>query len=232
MKIILPILLLFCCISNIFSQYEKPDLNVKGVIKEIEMQEAYSNTGSAILMTKFKIAYSLKNQGSKPVIFMQNHPYINQSQVVAEKFNNEPFLVWTFGISDKLATFPTRWEKMTAEMDRPSPPAHLTRIVKPGETIEFEEFTTLDIPKFTPYSMASFLDYIQKRSPAQLKTTLDTWTTVTFFINSQSRESIQTNFAKSLRKKWIDFGYLWIDDIEVEPISIDCDSVIFKILID
>lgn len=75
------------------------------------------------------------------------------------------------------------------------------------------------------------LNFIQQHSPALINAKYETWSTLTLVINGKSREEKKKEFANKLRKKWKNIGYLWTEELQGEPISIDFNSVIFKTLL-
>lgn len=238
MKSILLAFILISSSSLVFAQNKKPSLKITGDVKEIAMQEIYPNKESAFYITYIKLNLKLENTGSVPVIFLQPNPLVKDAEVITDDNGNKTVLSRTLGATSSFLMDANKWEKLKTSLNKSTPPRKETRIVNPNEIIEFEGFVRLNIPRFKAetdlfsagYSLT--LDSLQKHSPANINLELETWSTLTLVINGKSRESKKKDFAKELKKKWENIGYLWTDEIVAEPISIDFNSVIFKTLID
>ncbi len=237
MKIILALIISTFNVSLTFAQSEKPNLQITGTVKEIALQEVYPETDSAFYITYIKLNLKLNNNGLTPIIFLQNTPLIKNATVFQTENEKEIFLSQTLNASSSFLMSLNDWEKLKRDLNKSIPPVKKTLIISAGNQIEFEGFIRLNIPRFkveqlSPFSIESqTLDFIKKHSPAQIKSTLETWSTLTLVINKKSQEEKKQKFAKKLRDKWKNIGYLWIEDIESEPITIDFNSVIFKKLI-
>lgn len=197
------------------------------------MQEIYPNTTSALYITYIKLNLKLTNTSAVPIIFLQNEPIIKYAEVVQPEDENDIFLAETDGASSSFMMSSSDWKKLKTKLDKPKPNKE-TRIINPNVTIEFEGFVRLNIPKFQNeqpgiFRKISTLDFIQKQTSVKLKARCETWYTLSLF--ERSTEKKKKEFANKLRNKWAKFGYLWTKDIEIEPISIDFNSVIFKTLV-
>ncbi len=237
MKNFTVLIILIFGVSLTFAQTEKPNLQVTGTVKEIVLQEVYPNKDSAFYITYIKLNLKLKNNGLTPIIFLQNKPLVKKATFFQTENGKEIFLSRTLDASSSFLMSLNDWEKLKRDLDKSTPPDKKTLTVNAGSEIEFEGFIRLNIPRFkveqsSPFSIQSqTLDFIQKHSPAQIKSTLETWSTLTLVINGKSQERKKQRFANKLRDKWKNIGYLWTEDIEVEPITIDFNSIVFKKLI-
>ena len=250
MKIILSLVTFVLCVSAAFSQNQKPNVKITGTVKEIAMQ-GVPKSDPSFYITYIKLNLKLENKGSVPVIFLQPNPIIKSATVVTTKEGNEILLAKTLNIGSSFAMMAKDWGKFKAKLDKTNPPKKRTRFVKPNEIFEFEGFIRLNIPKssraiYRPDQNSKTetvvilddeyenetLDFMKRQSPAQINIISETCSTLSLILNGKSGESKKIEFANKLRNKWKNVGYLWTEDIEAEPISIDFNSVIFKTLID
>jgi hypothetical protein len=237
MKIFWILLFIALNVMLAFAQLQKPTLKITGSIKEIAMQESYPNTKSAFYITYIKLNLKLTNEGSVPVIFLQDTPVIISADILQRENGNDIFLAGNPNSRSSYFMEAKDWTKLKSSLDKPTPPISSTRTVNPKETLEFEGFVRLNIPKFDDYTQDFYrktatLNFIQKHSPAQINFRCATWSTLTLVINGRTKEKKKSEFAEKLRNRWKNFGYLWTEDIEAQPLSTDFNSVIFKTLID
>lgn len=237
MKVIVFSLAVFFLNSFVFAQDINPNLALTGVVKEIAAQEIYPNSKSAFFIVYIKANLKLTNNSHLPIIFLQSHPFVKNAEILKSEQNAEILLAENLNERISSSSMMTRdeWKNLKASLDKSAPPKEITRVIAPKESIEFEGFIRLNIPKFedqqpTAFKKISTLDFIQKQSPALLKIECETWYTLSLIEKSTDKK--KADFADKLRKKWKDIGYLWTDEIKAEPILIDFNSLVFKKLID
>lgn len=214
---------------------ERPNLVLTGEIKEIIAEEINPNTSSGLYIVYITLNLKLENKGLAPVIFLQPNPIVYDAFVKNEEQN---ILATTPGFRTSIAMFSNDWEKIKKKLDKKIPPPEEIITIQPNQTKSFENFVRFNIPKYgAEYSLTRVLlnqnlSLLQKLSPLKLYLDCESWTTLPLHINNKVRESLKTRFGKKLRQKWVKYGYLWLDHINSEPISINFNSIIFKNLVD
>ncbi len=236
MKIIIALIILLSSLSVVFAQSEKPTLQITGTVKEIALQEIPPNSDSSFYITYIKLNLKLENKGSVPVIFLQPNPLSVFAKVISIKEGNEILLAESDNVGPAFAMLEKDWKKLKKSLNKSIPPNKKTRTIKPSESFEFEGFVRLNIPKSYQHQPilggeTKTLNFMKSHSPAQINIICLTWTTLPLFSKGKSRDYEKAEFADELRYKWKNVGYLWTDEIKVEPIIIDFNSVVFKKLI-
>ena len=218
--------------SFAFAQTETPKLTITGMVEEIALEKRPDDSDSYI--SDIKIRLTLKNESSVPIIFLQKHFISTNAEVTAQTEENEIQLGRTLNIGSSFAMKKKEWRELKKKYKKPKPPENLTRIVNPNETIEFEDVINLDSALSNSGSIGvlsnrtASLGIWKKQSQIQMKIRYETWSPLELRLGGKFREDKKIGFVKKLRKKWKNFGYLWTDNIEVEPISINFNPTTFK----
>ena len=73
--------------------------------------------------------------------------------------------------------------------------------------------------------------FLRQLGGLRMKMLALSWSPLPLIIKGKSGEEEKAKFAGHLREKWKKFGFLWTDEIPVEPILIDFNRVLYKKLL-
>ncbi len=128
------------------------------------------------------------------------------------------------------------WQEVKNEIDSKMLPSNQIQIIKSGEALDFDaDWSFIFLKKKAINSNDPFWGYSSEYDVLsnEIKNAKDLSLQVTYRVWSselESRSDIKHKkpFGKKLQKRWKKFGYLWLDDIVSEPISLDlnCATVI------
>jgi len=117
------------------------------------------------------------------------------------------------------------YRKLSEDLDRREPPPTLTRILKPGESWEWQTTVSLRFEATTNHRYPSVPTWEEMRTqPSPL------WLSVSFEMWPFNAEYFKPNLAAHLQKRWRNIGWLWIGHesgrmhlarLASEPIELD-----------
>jgi hypothetical protein len=229
MKHLFLILILTLWSISTFAQVlENPlerNLVLTGTVSEITMS-------ASIVYVRLNL--TLKNEGSVPVIFLQTAPSVSDATL---RIGNHAVPETLTDILAKSVIEQTSsemnsetWVKFKKSLEKRVPPKDRTLTILPKQTKNFSGFVKFDLKNTTRFKNQS-LSLIQRLSPVEIHLICETMNTLPLKIDNKNAESLNLNFVKNLRKRWKKTGYIWIEPITSEPISIDFNSIIYKKLI-
>ena len=171
----------------------------------------------------FKVTYCFEfvNDGTEPIILLQPNYWLKPwfegivlSRTVEDMRAARYVSVQTHGPA--LDDSPV-WKRLRIKLDQPKPPGDLTRILAPGKRWKITENSYISFKKKgviiqpdQPWAV------IRKISPLYLQARFIMWP----FNLEPDREWDNPKFGKRLRKRWKQYGTLWLDNIDSEPIPI------------
>lgn len=200
-------------------------------VKSIELENDSSSSTVRFIIT---LSQEVVNDGEKPVIFLKDR--LELRGISLGKSPN------TFSLLSKLVleyhgesvNTSLEWTKFRNNLDKPSPPTEIVRILMPNESIKSEGIISVTLPKETHkgnFSKGNFADEreswanIKQLSSVWLQTNCQVWS-LNLETSAKNRDKLK--FGKKLQRRWKKYGYLWLDDIVSEPIPLDLSSAVVK----
>jgi hypothetical protein len=198
---------------------------LRGRVERVEIRPEDSPSKYAMTPVYITLKLSIINTGKAPLIFLRREPDCNQAVIAKNAdeldIRNRKFLAYSGRGSSEITS--KKWANLHKSLNRALPPSALTRILAPGESFDFDGLIRLDLPK-EPAMYASSptrsesLTRLQELSPVLLKVRCDPWPLNLDGVNN-GRHKLK--FGRELQLKWKHFGWLWLDDIYSEPITLD-----------
>lgn len=236
------LILLLVIFSIQFAKAEEK-LKLSGKVENIKITEKKD-----ILQIDANVRMSLKVIGTEPLLFWkQTYPHDESLRGHFLGLNLRVFgflatedkekLLYLNGLPLPSIQRTKQWQDIVAEMDGKSPPENQVQSIKSGETVDFDEAWTFiflkrkAIGSNDPYwgygSDSNVLaDEILKAKDLKIRVKYRVWSPE---LEPRSAASIDKKpFGKKLQKRWKKYGYLWLDDITSEPISLDLSSAVVK----
>lgn len=113
------------------------------------------------------------------------------------------------------------WQNIRKEFDRKIPPQHRIKFLNPGQSFEFESRVRVSfLREQDPYSVNrenALWNEIVAAKCLVLRMTYRIWS---LELEPRSGDRNDRPFGKELQKRWKDYGYLWLEDINSQPIEI------------
>lgn len=237
---LLPLGLVFLLSS--FAVRAEGQLELSGKITDIGIEEKGGSVRVSV-----RLQMSLKAVGETPVmVWKQTNPN-ESSQRAFLCVYSKVLGVLAKGSGEKILHYNTcalpsiqrtsAWQDVIKRLDSATPPASEIRVIKPGESFDFNDewaFTFLkrkagnsNDPLWGLSSDHDVLwDEIKEARNLTLELAYRVWSS-----ELEPRSDIAVDekpFGKRLRNKWKESGYLWLDDIVSEPVPIDLGSVVVK----
>jgi hypothetical protein len=227
MKICILLILLVGTVLGQSKANEKKTYKLEGHAGEVETK--YYNDGGRVHI-RININYRLTNISNQNLILWK--PLINPDGIPLR-------LGYTFSkTSDFSATsiiekhyggpsnsYADEWSKLRKLLDVGQPPEELTIILKPNESWEFTSPVFIIGFKGERSDKISF-ETLEKVSPIWVKTYHEAWS---FNIEPKAEDrSTKLVFGRMLKKRWINYGHLLLNDIVSEPIPLDLSSMVGK----
>lgn len=128
------------------------------------------------------------------------------------------------------------WQDIQNELDNKTPPSNMVQIINSGESFDFYgdwKFIFLkkkalgsNDPLWGYGSMYDVLwDEMKDVKNLSLQVTYRVWSSE---LEPRSAKRDKRPFGKKLQKRWRKYGYLWLDDIQSEPIALDLKTAVVR----
>jgi hypothetical protein len=206
-------------------------LKLTGTVKNIEISENKSKEFSRSFIY-VHLNFRLKNTGEKPILLFNQNPgclSVAVAQKIEELENrNGSFSFYRFATSSSFID-DKMWKLNKDLLDIKKPPSNKIFSLLPEQSIEYEDGFRLDVPKeeskrfeFSPWERKT-LSELKQLSPVFIK--LQGCSVRGYGINEAKKDRFL--FAQKLQKRWMKYGYLWLEDVVSEPIQLDLNNTIF-----
>jgi hypothetical protein len=199
------------CVKN------DPHVRIFADIKGIELIKSDAN----IIGFRVQLTIHIVNTSSEPVIILAGEPLIYKANVpvigpIALARTKEDAITCRYIIHNGFLPARDRsaeWMELGKALDCKLPPEKLTRTIAPGVDWEFERNFTFGVwDDLIDEKYA--LDVIRKDPNVWFQVDLLMWP------NNLEKDMLHPEFGLTLRERWKDTGYLIIDNLRTEPISI------------
>lgn len=207
------ILLAFLC-SLPFSIYgqgaeDAQGLVVRGRVLDIQLTSPDKN----YVNVTAQLNLDFTNAGDEPIIILQpvgkEHHYIFWQAGVVLTRTREPAYgekeVLSSGLLPSVYKFPF-FRELGQRLDKPAPPAGLTRTLQPKETWSWNPTIFFKIASKADYSMSSDLGWEEIG-----KIDAPLWMRVSYSIFPSNIGSFNKNLGEVLQRRWRKYGRLWFD---------------------
>ncbi|HEV7646406.1 MAG TPA: hypothetical protein VGO50_20905 [Pyrinomonadaceae bacterium] len=189
-----------------------------------------TETSSERVYVNLSIEYELKNTSKINLIFWKrNLPEFDPEPTFTGKmvsksfyFDNNDILEDIYGgPSDSYAE---KYSVLRKSLNQNGPPVQSTMTLRPQESRKFtSEVTLITDRKENKRTHELSFEKLRSISPVWLKTHYEVWSSN--IEPKGKRRDIDLTFGKTLRKRWIKYGYLMLKDITSDPIQVMLNSV-------
>ena len=181
---------------------------------------------------KISLVLEFVNTGSQPIIIMK--PWLDDrfwhggtclSKTIDDSLGNRCY--FSSGMWESISRG-DEYRRLAGQLDQPSPPPSLTRILKPGEAWTTESEINIRFEDDARSYRVPWQEMKQLSSPLWMRLSFEMW--------PFNVETFKPNLAAKLRKRWRPYGNIWIGEripprmhlarIQSEPIELDWRSVI------
>jgi len=122
----------------------------------------------------------------------------------------------------RLSMFPPKWTALRAGLDKPSPPTAETRTLMPNETWLVDASVGVTVPVDPKRDISSVnkesLEVIRRLSPIWFRVTCEVWP---WNLEGMGPSREKLEFGHKLQGRWHQFGLLWLDEVNSEPMKLD-----------
>src|SRR6266404_2169031 len=200
---------------------EVPVVVLRGQIESTELRDTTASGVSLVI----KLKLELHNNGSKPVIFL-NDPVPTITGATLNKLASDP--PHSALVSDyrgPSVDTSSKWLTLRRSLDKAQPPSELVRILPPGESWWFEDSVGVGLP--TEAGKSNYIprratwESIQELSPVWLHVNWEVWPSNV----EPSKNPNKLSFGLALQRRWKNVGLLRLDGIYSEPIMLDLKRV-------
>ena len=190
------------------------DISIDG--KSVSLEKRKDNVGNIVY--RVNLVVRVKNSGATPVIIYPGNPHVDNMAIAISK----PKALAGDFIYDKSAGLGKSYDfKLHRRMDKSSPPLSMFVILASNKTTEIRLQTFFYWSRNEPVSQNANGD-INLINPLWAKIKVKTWP------NKVELDGLgnENPFGEKLRERWRKYGYLWLDDIESEPIELKVGDLI------
>ena len=219
-------LLLLCCTPAAGSESGPPGYIIRGKVIKAEV-EAEARGGAICHLT---LDLEFVNTASEPVILLQpsrGHAFWVGGKRLAKSYEDAALGRNLLHDSQQwLSIMNTpEYRELAGRLDKPLPPADVTRTLKPGEAWKYRAAVDIFFPKSRDYcSTAPCVagDELNGLSPLWLTLQLEMW--------PSNVENFKPDLGGKLSRRWRKVGRLWVGrkgggfwfaDMTTEPIFLD-----------
>jgi hypothetical protein len=188
-------------------------LSLRGRVADVRLVEENNHS----VRFKLKLALKFINNSNKGVILLRQDYWLGAETLAISPEATEAHKL-IYSSSHWPSVYSARkWVELRKQLDKPSPPADLTRIIAPGESFDYETEAMLYIQKRGSSNRINQIwEEIKLISPVWLQVTLETWA-----VNIEPRVDPQNpQFGKKLQQRWKKFGELQLERLASEPMPL------------
>lgn len=218
-KFFLAVIVFVILLVNNSKANDMSGLKLTGQIVNIEISE---ENEKAVLLKLF-LNLKFTNEGTKPIILYWHDFWINSANLFKNAANkNEEFLYSNGGLPSNSNS--SEWFIIQRSLYQEIPPPEITKTLNVGEFVNWKTETGLQIyKKKHSYTANESWAEILKNSPVLLTVELEM-----FPKNLDKSNEENNSFGKQLQKKWLKSGFLKLEKLTSEPISVDLIPAVAK----
>jgi hypothetical protein len=207
-------------------------VELKGEVKNVEVNEVQSKDFSQQFLD-IGLRLELRNTGTKPLLFFRQTPDCTIADIAqtSEEFESRTgtFSSYIFATSSYFID-DEQWSANRKWLDKADAPTDKIYKLDPGDSFSFANRVRLPLltnatkrvllePNWKTYR----LEELKQLSPFLVQ--LRGCSMLDFGVSNVKPDRL--SFAKELQRRWNNLGYLWLDDITSDPISVDLSSLAF-----
>ncbi len=203
-----------------------PMLELSGKVKKIQLLTGDKGSYNPIVIS---LEMNLLNKGNVPIILLRDQPICINANVTKTLLDmkNESNFVYNLASSSDFVSA-NEWKEFKRELNKDIPPSTMTSIVSPMNSITYGYDLRLNLPQeersLNSYRSELSFKQLQELSPVLLR--LSGCDFRNYGIENESSKN-RSDFANQLKKRWHQYGALWLDLIDSEPIELDFSSANF-----
>lgn len=203
-------------------QGERPALRVTGEVLSASAEE-YEKL---YVRLKLKVRLRFYNAGARPLILLDREPWVgSESLSLTREDAYAGRFVHVGSHWPSLYRAPgNEWERLTRDLDQKQPPPALTRIIPPGGSWEWVDDYRWTMSKEMNNNGNTRGNWNELRGKSPL------WLTLSFEMWPANVEPNvrggggRDEFGNKLRRRWKEFGDLWLAHISSEPLELRVDE--------
>lgn len=218
-KFFLAIIAVALLLVNNSKANDMSGLKLTGQIVNIEISEENEKT----IFLKLFLDLKFTNEGTKPIILYWHDFWINSTNLFKKDENkNEEFLYSNGGLASNSTS--SDWFIIQRSLHQEIPPPEITKTLNVGDSVNWKAERGLQIyKKKQSYTANESWKEILKNSPVLLTVELEM-----FPKNLDKSDKENNSFGKQLQKKWLESGFLRLEKLISEPISVDLIPAVAK----
>jgi hypothetical protein len=211
--------LLLCAGVDASVEEERPALRVRVVLLSASTEE--SDKSSVRIKLKAKLRFI--NAGERPLILLDREPWTNLETLSLSREDAEAGRIVFDNVHlPSIYRAPgNEWERLTRDLDKRQPPPGLTRILPPGGAWEFEwdYWWTMSKETYNYGGEVKGWNELRAKSPLWLTFSFGMWPSNVE--PNVRRRGERKEFGHRLRRRWAEFGDLWLDSVGSEPVELN-----------
>jgi hypothetical protein len=237
MKIYIAVLLVFVLDLGTVAQFDtenRGSLEFSGTVRKIEINKYKTSEdphhSTPVFVT---LKMRLSNTGLTPVILLRTDTVCmgaNVAKTVVELRNRSGVFASYDGFNSSGDFIGEKaWGQFKKRLNKPSPPSDLTEIIRAGESIEVNLEVQFNLP--TEQGKRAGLAYSNQYSLDELKQLSPLLVSIygcefrNYGMENDANKG-RIAFSKRLQKRWSNSGFLWLDQIDSKPISLDMNQTV------
>jgi hypothetical protein len=196
---------------------DDPVVALRGQVQSTELRDVTPSGVSLVV----KLKLELHNNGSKPVIFLNDPAPTITGATLNKVASDPPHSALVSDYRRPSVDTSSKWLTLRRSLDKAQPPSELVRILPAGESWWFEGSVDVALP--TEAGKSNYIprratwESMQELSPVWLHVSLEVWP-----LNVEpSKNPNKLSFGLSLQRRWKNVGQLRLDGIYSEPIMLD-----------
>jgi hypothetical protein len=206
-------------------QDKAPLLTLSGTVEDLEVREEDTPSKYGMSFVFVRLKMKITNADIQPVILLRSDPLCNEIVVAKEAggldVRSGNFLAYSSASSSEITS--PEWLRLHSSLDQAVPPATETQILYSNDSIDFDAMIRLDLPKHPEMYASSptrstSLHRLEELSPLVLRVRCTLWPRN---LEGIGDERNQLKFGHELQDRWKNFGFLWLNDLKSQPITLD-----------
>jgi hypothetical protein len=197
---------------------------LRGQVQSTELRDVTRSGVSLVI----KLKLELHNNGSKPVIFLNDPAPTITGATLNKVASDPPHSALVSDYRGPSVDTSSKWLTLRRSLDKAQPPSELVRILPPGESWWFEGSVDVALPteagKSNYVPRRATWESMQDLSPVWLHVNWEVWP-----VNVEpSKNPNKLSFGITLQRRWKNVGLLRLDGIYSEPIALDLKTATSK----
>lgn len=211
------------CFSKPMPAQTSKTICMRGSVISVNVISDAPESRYASNFLEIQLMVELVNTSQTPIIFLNREPMFVGAALAKEPddFGTGNYLARTY-IGSAVSLAP-EWTTLRRGLDKPTPPPNQTRILMPNQSWSLRATVGVSLAEhsemFAPAKSTSLAD-MKKLSTVWLRVVCEVWP----WNLESSVDRGKLSYGHRLQRRWRNVGFLWLDDIYSEPISLNLDA--------